>query len=156
MLDLNEASVVAWFTPIRPPSRQNSWPPATRPIERADGMGPLLEALGAVLSELEHDSPASLPDALLAPSVRQDLRTILAQFGAARLLRIVEWLALSQPQASQIVTALAHGQTASARTISSSLRALTARAALTRIFSPDRTAALKTSLEAATNQQENA
>jgi hypothetical protein len=156
MLDLNEAAVVNWFTPIRPPSRQNSWPPAARQIERADRTKPLLEELGVVLSELERDSPASIPEAVLAPSVRQDLQTILAQLGAARLLRIVEWLALSQSQASPIITALAHGQTASARAISSSLRALTARAALTRMFSPDRTAALKTSLEAATNQQENA
>jgi hypothetical protein len=155
MLDFTEADVVAWFSPIRPPTRQNNWPPAIRPIERAPGVEPLLQALGAVLSELDARDPAILPKALLGNPIQHDLQFVLAQLGAARLLRIVDWFVATLPGAPQLIAQLSHGRTANAQAIRSSLRALTARDTLSRMFSPDRLAELQSCAEAANDPQEN-
>jgi len=155
MLDLTEIAVAAWFAPVRPPSIQNNWPPAIRPLERAPTVQPLLEALGSVLSEVEDETPAYLPAALTSGPVWQDLQTVVAQLGGARLLRIVDWIVASQPEAPRLIAELSRGGNANGPAIRSSIRALTARAALTRMFSPDRAADLQSCTEAATNPQEN-
>ena len=154
MLDLTEATVAACFASIRPPARQNNWPPAIRPIERAPAVEPLLDALGAALSEIAEQDPACLPAALAADSLRRDLQTVVAQLGAARLLSIADWIKASQPAAAQILAQLSRGQTADATAIRSSLRALTARATLTRMFSLDRVTGLQSCAEEAANPED--
>ncbi|GLR66572.1 hypothetical protein GCM10010909_12520 [Acidocella aquatica] len=156
MLDFTEADVAAWFTPIRPPTRQNNWPPAIRALERGPNVAPLLHELGAVLSELGTQDPSILPKVLLGDPVPHDLQTVAAQLGAARLLRLVDWLSATLPGAPQLLAQLSQGRTANAQAINSALRALTARDTLTRMFSPDRVAWLQSCAEAATNPQENA
>jgi hypothetical protein len=155
MLDLTEAAVAAWFSLIRPPARQNSWPPAIRPIERATAVEPLIQALGGALSEIEDHDPACLPAALAADPLRRGLQTVVAQLGAARLLRIADWITATQPAADQILTQLSRGQTSDARTIRSSMRALTARAMLTRMFSLDRVTDLQSCAEEAANPEDS-
>jgi hypothetical protein len=154
MLDLTEATVAACFASIRPPARQNNWPPAIRPIERAPAVERLLEALAAALSEIAEQDPASLPAALAADSLRRDLQTVVAQLGAARLLSIADWIKASQPAAAQILAQLSRGQTADATAIRSSLRALTTRATLTRMFSLDRVTDLQSCAEEAANPED--
>jgi hypothetical protein len=155
MLDFTEADVVAWFSSIRPPTRQNNWPPAIRAIERGRSVEPLLHELGTVLSELGIQAPSILPKALLGDPVQHDLQTGIAQLGAARLLRLVDWFSTTLPGAPQLLAQLSQGRTANAQAINSSLRALTARDTLTRMFGPDRVAWLQSCAEAATNPQEN-
>jgi hypothetical protein len=155
MLDFTEADVVAWFTPIRPPTRQNNWPPAIRAIERGRSVEPLLHELGTVLSELGTQDSSILPKALKNAPVQHDLQTVMAQLGAARLLRLVDWFSATLPGAPQLLAQLSQGRTANAQAINSSLRALTARDTLNRMFGPDRVAALQSCAEAATNSQEN-
>lgn len=156
MLDFTEAAVVAWFTPIRPPTRQNNWPPAIRVVERGRSVEPLLHELGTVLSELGIQDPSILPEALLSDPDQHDLQTVVAQLGAARLLGLADWFSGILPEAPQLLAQLSQGRTASAQAINSALRALTARDTLTRMFSPDRVAWLQFCTEAATNPQENA
>jgi len=155
MLDFTEAHVVAWFAPIRPHTRQNNWPPAVRPIERGGGVEPLLHELGTVLSELDAQDPSVLPKALMDATVQRDLQMIVAQLGAARLLRLVDWFVVTLPGGQQLLAQLSQGRAANAQAISSSLRVLTARDALTRMFSLDRVAELQFCAETATNPQEN-
>ena len=155
MLDFSEADVAAWFTPIRPPTRQNNWPPAIRAIERGPCVELLLHELGGVLSELGTQDPSILAKALMDDPVQQELQTVMAQLGAARLLRLVDWFSAVLPGAPQLLAQLSQGRTANAQAINSSLRALTARDTLTRMFSPDRVAALQSCTEAVTNPQEN-
>ena len=155
MLDLTDAAVAAWLAPIRPPARQNNWPPAIRPIERAPAVEPLLDALGATLSEIEDHDPACLSAALAADPARHDLQTVVAQLGAARLLRIADWITATHPAAAHILTQLSSGQTSAARTIRSSMRALTARAMLTRMFSLDRVTDLQSCAEEAANPEDS-
>lgn len=154
MPDFTEADVVAWFSPQRPATRQNSWPPAIRPIERQPGVEPLLHTLGTVLSELEGSDPAVLPEALMDDAVREELQTVVAQLGAARLLRLVDWFAVTLPRQSQVLAHLTKGRSSNAQAIRSSLRALTVRDAITRIFIPERLAALQSCAESAINSRE--
>lgn len=155
MLDFTESDVVAWFAPIRPHARQNNWPPAIRPIERGGGVEPLLHELGTVLSELDAQDPSILPKALMDATVQRDLQSVMAQLGAARLLRLVDWFVVTLPGGQQLLAQLSQGRTANAQAISSSLRALTARDTLARMFSLDRVADLQICAETATNPQEN-
>jgi hypothetical protein len=154
MLDFTEADVVAWFSPIRPPTRQNNWPPVIRAIERGRSVEPLLHELGAILFELGTQDPSILLKAFLGDPVQHDLQTVMAQLGAARLLRLVDWLSATLPGAPQLLARLSQGRAANAQAINSSLRALTARDTLTRMFSLDRVAWLQSCAEAATNPQE--
>jgi hypothetical protein len=155
MLNFTEADVVAWFEPMRPHTRQNNWPPAVRPIERAGSVEPLLHELGAALSELDTQDPSILPRALMDPTVQRDLQKVVAQLGAARLLRLVDWFVATLPGGQQLLPQLSQGRTANAQAISSSLRALTARDTLARMFSVDRVAELQFCAETTTSPQEN-
>ena len=76
---------------------------------------------------------------------------MLAQLGAARLLR----LAASPTKGTQLLAELSKGGTANARGLGSSLRALSARDTLTRMFGPGRLAELQSCAEAAIKFQEN-
>ena len=154
MLNLDEANVLAWLTPIRPATGKIDWPPAVRPLERAPAAEPLLIELGAVLSEIETQNPSLLPVALSAAPVRTELQTVIAQLGAARLLRILDWLASNIPEAPRLFRELSEGSTANAQAIRSAIRALTARNTLTRMFSLDRVTTVQACAEAAINPQE--
>jgi hypothetical protein len=154
MPDFAEADVVAWFSPLRAPTRQNSWPPAIRPIERHPTVAPLLDIFGAVLSELETSHPSVLPEALMDDAVLVELQTVIAQLGAARLLRLVDWFAVTPPGAPDVLAHLTKGRSSNAQALRSSLRALTVRDTISRMFSPDRVATLQSSAEGAINPQE--
>lgn len=154
MLDFTEADVLAWFAPIRPATRQNNWPPAIRPIEHERGVEALLHELGTLLTDLDTQDPSILPRALNDAAVQPDLQTVMAQLGAARLLRLVDWFAVTLPESTQLLAQLSQGRTANAQAIRSSLRALTVRNTLTRMFSPDRVAELQSCAETAANPQE--
>jgi hypothetical protein len=124
MLDLTEAGVVAWFAQVSPLCPNNIWPPATRSIERDSAVQPLLDELGCVLSEVYADAPRALQHIFDEEAARCDLQIVLAQLGAARLLRIID------------------------------IRTLTARAAITRMFGPYRVAELQSCAQAVEETQE--
>ena len=113
MLDFTEAELLSWFAPLRPPSRKNNWPPAVRPIERAPAVKPLLDELGAILSESADKNAASLG----AEPARQDLQIVLAQLGAARLLRLAERLGASPTEGTQLLAELSKGGPANSRAL---------------------------------------
>jgi len=155
MLDFTEAELLSWFAPLRPPSRQNNWPPAVRPIERVLTVEPLLHELGAILSEPADNISSSLAVALGAEPARQDLQIVLAQLGAARLLRLADSLGASPTEGTQLLAELSKGGTTNGRALGSSLRALSARDTLTRMFGPVRLTELQSCAEAALKFKEN-
>jgi len=155
MPDFTEADVVAWFSPLRAPTRQNSWPPAIRPIERQPAVAPLLGTLGTLLSEIVGSDASVLPEALMDGGVLDELQTVVAQLGAARLLRLVDWFAVTLPGQTLVVAHLAKGRSSNAQAIRSALRALTVRDTIARMFSPDRVAELRSCAEVATNPLED-
>lgn len=155
MLDFTEAAVVAWLRPIRSSTRQNSWPPAIRPIEREPGVEPLLHTLGTLLSEIADSDSSLLPEILMDDTIRDELQAVVAQLGAARLLRLIDCFAVTSPGWPQVLAHLIQGSSASAQAIRSSVRALTTRNTIIRMFSPDRVATVQSCAEAATDPQEN-
>jgi hypothetical protein len=154
MLDLTEAGVVAWFTQVSPLCPNNIWPPATRSIERDSAVQPLLDELGFVLSEVYADAPQALQHIFDEEAARCDLQIVLAQLGAARLLRIIDWFATLQPDGELKVLQLSGGETAEGKALASSIRTLTARATITRMFGPYRVAELQSCAQAVEETQE--
>jgi hypothetical protein len=149
MPDFTETAVVARFAPMRAPTRSNTWPPAIRPAEREPAIEPLLDTLGTILSEFENSDSAAIPEGLIDDTVLEELQTVVAQFGAARLLRLVDWLSSVVPDQSRLVARLANGKSGHAQAIRSSLRALTVRDTITRMFSIERVAELQSCAETA-------
>jgi hypothetical protein len=148
MLDPTDNGAAAWIAPLRPEGPNNLWPPTTRLIERDPAVQPLLAELGQTLSQIETDGPEALAQIFVLESVRRDLQITLAHLGAARLLQTLDWFATSQPGGEINVLELSSGETPEGKALSSSIRSLTARATVVRMFGPDRVAEIQTCAEA--------
>ncbi|HME25222.1 MAG TPA: hypothetical protein VKI44_28495 [Acetobacteraceae bacterium] len=72
------------------PSCEDCWPPPIRPIEQteADRLAGLGQSLHAAIAA----GADALRHALCTGPLRGDFRSVLAQLGAARLLRVLHWL----------------------------------------------------------------
>lgn len=89
MLDLHPHAVAGWLKAIQPARTDADWPPPIRPIEASDDAAGLFEQLSEALGKHQDDGGARLAVALADPKMAASLRTVLAQLGAARMLRIV-------------------------------------------------------------------
>ena len=144
MPDLAQRAVTAWFSALQPPTAAADLPPATRPTESHDALAPLVEAFGSALDAAATDDARRLSLALRETPLRQDMTAILAQFGAARVLRVMHWLAEQDlPDSHAIIASLLHDGDPSGRSLRSAVHALTRRASLRQMFAPERIAALE-------------
>jgi hypothetical protein len=81
---------------------------------------------------------------------RDDLHVVMAQLGAARLMRLLHWLAeIDLPDCPSVISALVGGDDATGHALRAAIAAVTQRALLRRIFAPDRIAALHAACETA-------
>jgi hypothetical protein len=150
MPNLEQRAVIDWLTEVRPISAAEEWPPAVRPIEAVADAHQALEELGQALDEFPRDNLGALSLAIRTTQIRRDLRTVIAQVGAARLLRLLHWFVEQElPDCNAIVAALVEGDTVEARALRAAIAALTRRAQLRRLFAPERIAALQAASEIA-------
>jgi 5-methylcytosine-specific restriction endonuclease McrBC regulatory subunit McrC len=143
MPNLEQQAVRGWLAVLRPDDR-SAWPPAIRPIE-ATGQSPvLLVALGIALDALVPADLERLRDALRDERLLTELRSVMAQFGAARTLRLLHWLAeVDIPDCNDVIAKLTQGHEQGARALRATIEAVTRAATVRRMFAPDRIVALE-------------
>ena len=150
MPDLEHHTVTDWLTELRPAVAAQEWPPAIRSLELEVGHPEQLVALGQVLDDLGDGHIAELARTLRGSPFRDDVRAVLAQLGAARLLRLLHWLPeRGVPECNLVIAALIEGVSPEARALRAALAALTRRAVLRRMFDPERIALLTAACTAA-------
>jgi hypothetical protein len=143
MPNLEQTAVTAWLTELRPDAALSEWPPAIRPVETQAALPERLVALGAALDDLAKADPRALTDALCRGPLRDAMRAVLAQLGAARTLRLLHWLAEADlPDCHAVIAALVEQDGPEARSIRAAVAAVTQKATVRRIFAPERIAAL--------------
>ena len=144
MPDLRTDHVTTWLAAALPPPLSNEWPPPIRTIEADADVSPRLAEFGRRLDLLAPDSSTDIAGFLRNGEVQDKLRSILAQMGAARLLRILHWLGedSGEPGGPPYAPLLA-GHSPDATALRASVGALTRSLTLQRIFSRDRLAALQ-------------
>jgi hypothetical protein len=143
MPNLEQTAVTAWLTELRPDAAASEWPPAIRPIETKPSLPEHLAAFGAAFDDLAKADPRALSDALCRSPLRDEVRAVLAQLGAARTLRLLHWLAeMDLPDCHAVIAALVEEDGPEARSIRAAVAAVTQKATVRRIFAPERIAAL--------------
>jgi hypothetical protein len=143
MPNLEQTTVTAWLTELRPDEAISEWPPAIRLVETQAALPERLVALGAALDDLAKANPRALSDALRRSPLRDKTRAVLAQLGAARTLRLLHWLAeVDLPDCHTVIAALVEDDGPEARSIRAAVAAVTQKATVRRIFAPARIAAL--------------
>ena len=144
MPDLEQTVVTDWLTGLRHDADAITWPPPIRALETDDESARLAVSLGRALDGIGQDDLAQLADALCADPMREDFRLVLAQLGAARVLRLLHWMSESDiPHCDAVIRGLLNGGDASGRALRATVNAVTRRATLQRIFAPERIAALE-------------
>jgi hypothetical protein len=82
--------------------------------------------------------------------LRDDLSTVLAQLGAARLMRLLHWLAeIEIPDCHAVIAALIASDDTTGQALRAAVAAVTRQALLRRIFARDRIAALQAACQIA-------
>jgi len=149
MPDFEQATVAEWLTALRPASA-NEWPPPVRAIETQADHAERLQALGSLLDEIAPGELRHLSAAMREAPLRDDLRAVMAQLGAARLMRLLHWLAeIGLPDRPAVISALIGADDAAGDALRAAIAAATRQALLRRIFSADRIAALHAACETA-------
>jgi hypothetical protein len=149
MPNLEQHAVTEWLTALRP-AAATEWPPPIRAIETEADNAERLQALGSILDELIPEEVRDLSTALREAPLRDDLRAVMAQLGAARLMRLLHWLAeIDLPDCPTVISTLVGGDDATGDALRAVTAAVTRRALLHRIFAPDRIAALQIACETA-------
>ena len=144
MPNLEQHAVAEWLTELRPIAASNEWPPPVRTIETEKDNPERLRVLGSLLDQLAQRDLQDLSAVLRGAPLRGDLRAILAQLGAARLMRLLHWLAeIEIADCHAVIATLVAGDDATSNALRAAITAVTRRALLRRIFAPDRIAALK-------------
>jgi hypothetical protein len=142
MPNLEQHTVTESLTELRPPASRE-WPPAVRAVETEADNPERLKAFGSLLDQLAKGDLQDFAAALREAPLRDDLRAILAQLGAARLMRLLHWLAeIDLPGCDAVISTLVGGDDANGHALRAAIAAVTRRALLRRIFAPDRVAAL--------------
>ncbi len=143
MLDLEHQAVTGWLTDIQPARTDADWPPPVRPIETAGDAPALLARLGIAMDGLS-GTGADLAEKLESNDVTAVLRDLLAQLGAARMLRIVSALRDSTPpdRAAELVDRLTASDTSAGRALASAIAASARTTLRGRLISDERLAAL--------------
>ena len=143
MPNLNEQYVTSWLAEWRG-SPAADWPPPIRAIEQQDGLPELLEALGAAFDGTDGSRTGAVCKRLQTEKQANNLRSVLAQLGAARALRILQWLSeLDLPESRALLDAMLRDRSSEGIALCALVDALRRRATLDRIFAPDRLTALE-------------
>ena len=123
MLDLQTEAVTGWLQATQPARRHADWPPPIRLIEQSE-VG-LFQQLGDVLEGCGEYNGAGLAAAAADPTIVSSLRAVLAQLGAARMLRIVAVLSDVLPAGTmaRLQTDLCDPNTAEGRALGAALDA---------------------------------
>ena len=130
---LETASVLDWLTACEPASAR-ALITAIQPVEEDEDNRSGLAALGEVLDRFD-GTQRTLSACLASGEPGQDLRAILIQLGAARLLRLIQWLSEEAgPDGERTLTALLDGAYGPADPIRTTLQVLHRQALLARIF----------------------
>jgi hypothetical protein len=149
MPNLEQRAVTEWLTALRP-AVANEWPPPIRAMETEADNAERLQALGSILDEIVPGELRDLLTALRQAPLQDDLRAVMAQLGAARLMRLLHWLAeIDLPDCPAVISALVGGDDGNGDALRAAIAAVTRRALLRRIFAPDRIAALHAACETA-------
>jgi len=149
MPNLEQHAVTEWLTELRP-AVSREWPPSVRAVETQADNPERLQALGSPLDQLAERDLRDFSAALREASLRDDLRAVMAQLGAARLMRLLHWLAeIDLPGCDAVISVLGGGDDATGHALRAAIAAVTRRALLRRIFAPDRIAALHAACETA-------
>ena len=149
MPDLEQDAVTKWLTALTP-AAANEWPPPIRAIETQADNAERLQALGSLLGEIMPGQLRHLSAAMREAPLRDDLRAVMAQLGAARLMRLLHWLAeIDLPDCPTVISTLIGGDDGNGEALRAAIAAVTRRALLRRIFSADRIAALHAACETA-------
>lgn len=150
MPNLEQQAVTKWLTELRPTAGSREWPPPIRAIETEADNPERLQALGSVLDQLAQGELQELSTALRDARLCDDLSGVLAQLGAARLMRLLHWLAeIEIPDCHAVIAALVAGDDATGQALRAAIAAVTRRALLRRVFAPDRIAALQIACQTA-------
>lgn len=150
MLDLRTDAVTDWMELVRPMRPDADWPPSVRPVEATAGAEALLIEFGDLLEREAHEDAPRLAANLQHADLASDLQVLLAQLGVARPFRVLHWLYESGvPDHFAVINSLLIGDTPSARALRAEVAAITRRATLQRLFSPERLIELQTAAETA-------
>ena len=150
MPSLEQHAVTKWLTALRPAAATGEWPPPIRAIETEADNSERLQAFGSLLDQLARGKLEILSTTLREAPLRDDLHAVMAQLGAARLMRLLHWLAeIDLPDCHTVISALVGGDDAAGHALRAAVAAVTRRALLRRIFAPDRIAALHAACETA-------
>ncbi len=149
MLDLRTDAVTDWLQLVWP-ADATSWPPPVRSVEATPRAQALLTELGDLLERGCDEDPAGLGTKLRDHELAPELQMLLAQLGAARLLRILHWLnERGIPDNFAIIAGLLAGDTPSGRAIRAAIAAITRRATINHLFAPQRLTELQIAAETA-------
>ena len=143
MPDLEKHAVARWLTERQPEGLRFGCD-LVRAIEDAPDVLPSLLALGGALDAARARDMAALSDCLCGDPLRDDLRGVLAQLGAARLLRLLDWLTeATVPDRRRVLDALlAPDQSGAGQALQAAITSCNRQALLARIFAQDRLDAL--------------
>ena len=149
MPNLERHAVTDWLADWQAGSEPPGWPPPIRPIETMADIPARLVSLGNKLDEAAQSDLRSLSAALRSTPLREDLGAVLAQLGAARVLRLLHWLAEQDvPDCHAVIAGLLHDDGSAGQALRAAVAAVTRRAVMRRIFAPERVAALEAACDA--------
>jgi hypothetical protein len=147
MPNLDTIAAQDWLRALHPGHAPPDWPPPIRAIEEPTAHARALVDLGDDLDQLASGADGTLHALLADPATLDELRTLLCQVGAARLLALVHFLAENaEPGSAPLPVVLSRAETGEAIALRSALRALSRRFTLQRLFSPERLSALRTAI----------
>jgi hypothetical protein len=150
MPQLDRLRVTDWLFAAHPAPPIAGQPPI-RPIEDEPTVEKSLATLGLALDRAAGEDLRALSLALRSDPTRAELQAILTQLGAARVLRILHWIAeIDLPEGRAVLAALLRDDgDGTGAALRSAVEALSRRARLAQIFDPRRIANLAAACEAA-------
>lgn len=139
MPDLDHAAVSGWLLARDPEAAALA---RLGPVDADERALAALLRLGVALDKAAERDATVLVDALCEPETSARLRSVLAQIGTARRLRLLEWLGeAGLPNGRALVAAMGNGPDGAFQR--AELAVLRRRAVLARVFAPGRIAELR-------------
>ena len=153
MPNLDTIAAQDWLSSLQPGSAQPDWPPPIRAIEEPADHAAALAWLGQELDGLASNDSATVRAILSDTDGVEDMRTLLCQLGAARLLSLMHFLSENTgPGDGPIQLILSGTDTPEALALRSALKTLSRRFTLHRMFSPERLSALRAATSEASKE----
>jgi len=146
MPDLSEQAVLDWSRGV--PGLEGHHGALLRPAEHAGGIATRIEELGALLDQVASQQPTALSNALRHAPLDSALRSVLAQLGPARLLRVLHWLSEADlPESHAVAQHLTSAADPAATTIRNLIEAAARRSTMQAALHPQRLNAVQQALE---------